>query len=188
MTSAGVKWLTVPVLTKGHTEKRLADMQVNPADSRWRRRCWRTIEDSYRNHPYFDAFGPELEAIYAREWLSLVELNTRLIDLFMGWLRLDVSTVRASELAPEGTSSALLLDICRKVGATEYLAGPGSAGYLDEVSFDAAGIRVKHARYEQPPYPQRGREEFVGNLSVLDMVFNVGGDAATVIRSGAITD
>jgi hypothetical protein len=185
LTPAGPSWITVPVVNKGHTQSTIRDMRINNTDRRWRTRSWRTLKETYGRHPHFDRCEVGLEAAYSQEWEHLAVLNEHLIHLMLDWLGMDIRVVRASDLGVAGSSSELLLAICKAVGADEYLAGPSSGEYLDESLLTEAGVGVLHARYEQQVYPQRGQDAFVGNLSTIDMLSNCGDDSLSIISRGA---
>jgi len=53
---------------------------------------------------------------------------------------------------------------------------------MDEKLFAEHGIALHYQAYEQRPYPQRFVKEFVPNLSILDMLFNVGTESRNLIR------
>jgi LmbE family N-acetylglucosaminyl deacetylase len=54
--------------------------------------------------------------------------------------------VRSSALGPTGTKDDLVLDLCRRTGATTYLSGTLGRRYLREDRFAEAGIRVTYTR------------------------------------------
>jgi hypothetical protein len=188
LTSQGLAWVTVPVLSKGHTARTLRDTRINETDRRWRQRSWGTIRAAYGHHPFFENYGHELESVYDEDWEYLTTLNEHMIRLMCGWLGLRPKLIRASDLEVGGSSSDLLLAICKAVDATEYLAGPSAGDYLDESIFETAGIGVAHARFEQEPYEQLGTREFVGNLSTIDLLFNRGPESLAIISKGSHVD
>jgi hypothetical protein len=47
-----------------------------------------------------------------------------------------------------------LIDLCRAVGATQYLAGPGAEHYMDTPRFEASGIRLETQAFKHPIYRQ----------------------------------
>jgi hypothetical protein len=75
-----------------------------------------------------------------------------------------------------------LVDLCKQVGATEYVSGPSAKGYIDEELFKAEGIELKYidysgyAEYDQlfPPFEHR--------VSVIDLIFNTGPDAPRYMK------
>src|SRR5262249_58608790 len=95
----------------------------------------------------------------------------------------DVGTemARASALGIQGTQSGRLVEICRHFGADRYLSGNAAKSYLDEQSFDKAGIEVVWQDYVHPSYPQL-HGEFVPYLSALDLILNMGPESPQVVR------
>lgn len=185
LSRSGTIWLTVPVLTKGHLSRGLNEVEINNSDHAWRRRCWRTISASYARHPFFSSLAPVLEAAYKLDWTHLVPLNELLIHVIKETLGIDTPIVKASELGVwHTTSSQLLLDLCLATGATTYLAGRHSGSYLDEGLFLRQGIEVRHHSFEMPTHSQLLSEDFVPDLSVLDLIFNCGEDSRRIMESG----
>ncbi|NDG87612.1 MAG: aminotransferase class I/II-fold pyridoxal phosphate-dependent enzyme [Gammaproteobacteria bacterium] len=78
----------------------------------------------------------------------------------------------------EGDRSARLAAVCTQAGADCYLSGPAAKSYLDEEVFSTRGIRVEWFSYAgYPLYPQLWGE-FEHSVSVLDLLFNCGPEAA----------
>ena len=78
-----------------------------------------------------------------------------------------VPTVRSSELDVAGSKGELIVNLCRAVGADEYLAGPSGRDYLDLDAFAEQGIAVRFFDYEHPAYDQ-GADPFVPCLSAIN--------------------
>lgn len=73
-----------------------------------------------------------------------------------------------------GLKSDLILDICKKIKADIYIAGPSGRNYLDKQSFADNEIKVVFNDFHYPEYPQRRTQEFVPYMSSLDLFMNVG--------------
>ncbi|MBO0529858.1 hypothetical protein EXQ38_07935 [Clostridium botulinum] len=80
-TSNGDIWLTVPVLSKGHMEKSIKDIEINNTID-WRKKHWRAIYTSYKKAPYFSKYADFFEELYKKEWYYLVELNEYMLKFF----------------------------------------------------------------------------------------------------------
>jgi hypothetical protein len=173
LTANGPAWVTVPVQVKGHLGSTIAETKI-AADGRWVKKYWRTVTQAYGRHPFFDQYAPAFGEALARPWAGLRELNLALIDLFFGIFDLKRKMILASELNVTGQSTALLLDICRRLAAETYLSGPTGESYLDESEFQAAGIKVRYHRFDHPVYAQLGRADFVDKLSAFDLLMNHG--------------
>ena len=79
--------------------------------------------------------------------------------------------------------TARLVDLCRVLGADEYLSGADGASYMDLGQFEAAGIGVIFQQYDPPTYPQLFGE-FKPHLSALDLALNCGPDSLPILRQG----
>jgi hypothetical protein len=79
-----------------------------------------------------------------------------------------------------GHKTVRIIQICKYLGATEYLSGPAAKVYLDEDALRRAGITPLYKVYDYPSYPQL-HGPFDGHLSVLDLIANVGPDAPKYI-------
>jgi hypothetical protein len=181
MTPGGPIWLTIPVATKSRFEQPIDE--VGFAEP-WADKHWRSIELAYRKSPFFAEEAPALKAVYeAAERLDrLSDVNTLFLRALMQRLGISTTVARDSDYSPQGTRTARLLDICVKSGATKYLSGPSAREYLDESSFAAAGIAVEWMSYgPYQAYPQRG-PAFEHAVSVIDLLFSTGPDAATHCR------
>ena len=72
-----------------------------------------------------------------------------------------------------------LVEACRAVGGTTYIAGKGGRNYLRADAFEKAGIGIVWQEFDPAgvTYPQTG-PGFVPGLSVIDCLFNVGPEEA----------
>lgn len=180
-TAQGAQWLTVPVIKKSHYHQTIADVRIDNSRP-WPAQHIGTLRSAYGQAPYFKDLFPDVEALYAKDWESLLDLNMAMIGLLSTALDVEVETVFASELDVAGSKNALLLDILDKVGADTYLSGAGARAYLDEGCFRDAGVRVVWQDFKPPVYSQRW-EPFIPMLSSLDALFNCGAEVASLIRA-----
>lgn len=181
-TADGWQWLSVPVLSKGKFDQRICDTAINNAEP-WRRKHWRAIEFNYRKAPHFAACAERLKAVYDREWTNLRDLNVELLRLCLDLLGLRTRVVVAGEAGIIGESTDLVVNLCRGVGADAYLSGVHGREYLDAAKVAAAGIRLEFQDYAHPTYPQCHPGPFVPNLSVIDLLMNVGPQSLKVLRN-----
>lgn len=181
----GAQWLTVP-LERGAQSDRICDKRVDNSGSRrqhWQHRNWMTIEINYRRAPYWQRYADDLHAVYTQPWVSLLELDMKMLDLARSWLRIATPIVRASTLGLSGQKTDRILDMCKKVDARCYLSGGGgSTEYLDVERIGRAGVGLIWQHFEHPRYPQRYPEAgFVSHLGFLDLVLNCGDASRDVL-------
>ena len=171
LTKDGSAWLTVPMRTSGVLyETLLKDVEIDNSKN-WRAKHSASISMNYKKAPRFGDFFPSLARFYGREWRTLDGLCWEMLSYFNSLLGVTTPIRRASEMDADGAKSDLVLDLCKKAGATTYLSGALGRDYLDLPSFAAAGIAVKFQDYKHPTYPQ-AHQGFVPNLAVIDLLMN----------------
>ncbi len=114
-----------------------------------------------------------LEKLYEQDWEKIADFNIEFITQCCQYLEISTKLVRASELGVQGKKSHLVLDICKKLKATELMPNEGSKIYLekDKEIFEKENIKISYHRFEHPTYKQKG-DKFLENLSVLDLLFS----------------
>ncbi len=88
---------------------------------------------------------------------------------------------------PDLRSSKTIVALCREVGASEnYCGGTAAAAYLDFELFDKAGIAITLQDWKCREYEQlyAGKQGFVANLSIIDLLMNVDRKEAMSIMQG----
>lgn len=177
-TAQGWQWLTVPVLH--HFGQKLSDVRINPQED-WRGKHVRAIELHYRHAPCRERFQEGLRQIYHRPWERLTALNLAVLEWLLGAFGIKTPLRLASDMTLRDDPTDRLIDICRTVGATHYLAGAGAAGYMDLPRFDASGIVLEVQDFRHPIYPQC-YEPFVPGMAAIDLLFTCGDDALQRLR------
>lgn len=181
-TAQGWSWLTIPIETAGRSAQTFAEAVM--LEDGWRRKHLATLTQSYGASRFGARYLPFLNDLYARPLKSLGDFNTAAIRWLFEQFEVKAEVRISSELACPGASTEKLLNLCRKLGATEYLSGISGKEYLDESRFKDAGIAVRYQEFHHPVYAQRF-EPFIPALSSLDLLFNHGPEAAKILRDPA---
>lgn len=181
-TPQGWSWLTIPVRIGGRFGQRIDQVEIDDA-APWRRKHLAAIEQHYHRAEAFARHWPALQACYAAEPATLAEFNITIIQWMMETVGLVRPLIRSSTLGAGDGRSARLLEICRLVGATEYLSGVSGREYLDLTLFERAGIGVRFQEFRHPVYRQC-YEPFVPGMSGLDLLLNCGDVSAEVLAGG----
>jgi hypothetical protein len=182
-TATGVEWLTIPVVSKGRFEQPIDRVEI---EKPWAEKHWRAIELAYRRAPYFDSMAPIVQDWYRRAAKEplLTEINAIFLREISSLLGLATRIVRDTAYPAQGTATERVLAIVRAADADHYLSGPSAKAYFDESLFAKAGIAVEWMDYGgYQPYPQL-HGPFEPAVSVLDLLFNTGPDAARFLSAG----
>jgi hypothetical protein len=181
----GWAWLTVPV-KKGSSNQPIKDVQIDN-NQKWKEASLRSINRIYKSSPYLKAYSQFLDSIYKKEWDGLSDLNEFIIKELFSMLGIEPQIIKASELGVNSKKSDLNLDICKKVGATEYISGISGRDYLEMDRFKEEGIKVTFHDFKHPVYEQV-RGPFISNLSVLDLLLSCGPDSTKMIKNTIVSD
>lgn len=171
----GVRWLTIPVRSKGRYNQRIDETEV--VDQGWAGSHWSALEQSYSRCEHFGGYAERLRAVFlaAGEERLLSAVNERLIRALCQLLGIATPIVRVPDAALVGDSATeRLVSACLHLGAGEYVSGPAARAYLDESAFAAVGIEVSWMDYSGYPEYEQPFPPFEHGVSVLDLLFCTG--------------
>jgi hypothetical protein len=177
-TAQGCQWVTVPVLHR--FGQPINEVRINPSED-WATKHVRTIEMHYARAPHREPFLEGLRAIYRRPWERLSDLNVAVLAWLLEAYGITTPLRMASEMKLRDEPTDRLIDICRAVRGTGYLAGAGAAGYMDMPRFEASGIGLEVQDFHHPVYPQC-YEPFMPGMAAIDLLFACGGEALRILR------
>lgn len=180
-TSHGASWLTIPVKQK--LGQSIAQTEI--ADQRCSMKHFKTLQAAYARTVGFERWRDELETLLARDYKMLVDLSVSSTNWMLGKLGVTTQLVRASEMKGiEGEASTLVASICKALSADIYLTGTGALAYLDANDFAAIRCDVEVQTWQPFEYTQAfSGDQFVADLSTLDLLLNRPDDAATLINT-----
>lgn len=184
VTPQGEIWLTVPV---GSNENRLI-VDVRMPDSGWQRKHFATLEMAYHKARFYHEYEEFLRYVYLeRQWEYLYELNRFLIEhISREYLGITTKFTDSREYPTHGVKHEKLLSLVKAAGADVYVSGPAAKDYIVAEDYDRAGIRLVWKDYSQYPEYQQLGKQFTHNVSILDLLFNVGKYAPEYIWGGVL--
>jgi hypothetical protein len=164
-----VFWLSQP--SRRHPQELILDVEFS--DPKWAQSHLARITQTYRKAPFFkevmDLIIPHYQTVGDR----LVPFNISMIQSICRYLDICCIFKISSLLKPEGISDERLISLVKLVGADTYVSGKGGQNYQDPIKFSQAGIQLEIHKYIPIPY-QQIHGEFIGGLSILDALFNLG--------------
>ena len=176
----GTLWLTIPVWKKGLGLQKISEVRIC-AEGRWPCKHLESLKAAYGKSPFFADHLLFLDELFSRREDKLLEMNLKIINYLLKCLGLEVKLALLSALEVRGRGEGLLVEICRALGASTFLAPIQARKYLHPEVFQATGIGLRFFRYNAPVYPQLWGD-FAANLSTFDVLFNCGPKAWEVIR------
>lgn len=172
-TPQGLKWLTIPVETKGDSRRPIQEIRI--ADPDWPTRHWETLRHAYTKAPYFGEYGPLIEELYRSSTDELLSrVNFRFLSAVRDMLDIRTELTWSADYPGPGRKSERLASICAQAGAAEYLSGPTARSYLDERVFEAAGVGVLWMDYTGYPEYEQLHPPFEHQVTILDLIFHTG--------------
>lgn len=187
-TPTGPAWFTLPIKSGGRPSYKDQELA---ADSGWTHRMMKMLHCNYAKSSYCNAYSNCIEAIlYAhtnglacRDKRSLAMINAELIWWLAGVLGIDttITTLSQEHNVYGYTKERLPIFLCEEFDADVYLSGTGARSYNKRALFKAAGIELRYQEFECPVYPQLWGD-FLPNLSVIDLLFNCGLDAESILK------
>ncbi len=171
--------LTVPVRKKKGIKLNEIEIAQN---IHWQDKHWKSLVMNYEPSNYFKDYKDYFSNLYQKEWTLLHDMNIDSMSYLMEQLKIKVPCYLSSKLLKNEdlTGTERLIEICKKLKATIYLSGVSGRDYVDEARFKEEGIELKYQNYKPLNYKQRFLP-FIPNLSVVDLLFNMGEKSKSMI-------
>ncbi|MDP3434802.1 MAG: WbqC family protein [Bacteroidota bacterium] len=152
--------LIVPV-EKGREQKiKIKDLRI-AYDEEWQRNHWRTIFSAYNSSPFFEYYADDLEPFFRKKSVFLFDFNQQITGTI-----LEILEIPAQLILTE--SFEQIPDNC--------------ANFREKIS-PKAHLNAVDPNFTARPYTQVFSEKFgfVPDLSILDLLFNEGPSAHSVL-------
>jgi len=180
MTCQGLRWITVPVKTRGRFRQKLSDVKIDTRRN-WQRKHYKSFLVNYSKAPFFDDYRWIIDDIYLNnKWSNLSELNIFSTKMLCETLGIKTELLKMAEIPSGGEKDEKIIAICKSLGAGSYVSGPSARRYIDPEKFRKNNIAIEYMNYEYPVYKQL-HGEFNHHVSVLDLIFNCGPEASSYI-------
>ena len=110
------------------------------------------------------------------ETINLSEINISIIKFISLKLGINkVDFIKSSDLKIKGKRTEKIISILNKVSATSYISPPGAHDYLSQDNYGLnTNIPLSFIDYHQKEYSQKKITNFISNLSIIDVIANIG--------------
>lgn len=176
----GLEWITVPVKYK-KTSQLICDTEIDYAN-KWYKKHINMFNANYLKAPYRDEALDILTTALSGKHQTISQLNIHLIKQICAYLHISTPFLYSKDLDLNGTKTERLVDLLHKLNANIYMTGPNAKNYLDENMLARNNIVLEYKVYDYESYPQL-HGKFAGQVTVLDLIANVGRDARQFLKS-----
>ncbi|MCD8189816.1 MAG: WbqC family protein [Clostridiales bacterium] len=138
-------------------------------------RSLKTLESAYHKAPCFDQVFPLVRSVLENEEKNLarfLEYENRAVASYLG---IQTPILSSSRLEKDASLKAQdkVLDICQRLGATEYINAIGGKELYSREDFAERGIDLRFLRMDGDISYDQGKGDFLPNLSIIDvMMYN----------------
>lgn len=168
-------WFSIPLKkSKGKVGMPINQMEINLNDKSFIKKNIKTITQNYANAPYFNAIMPLINDYFNLENANLSSNNMKFVLAVFKLLEINPKMIYSSSLNCEKHSTELLVELVKKVNGTEYIAGLGAKDYQNDNLFNVNGIKTSYNEFIPVKYNQFNTNEFIGGLSIIDALMNIG--------------
>ena len=176
----GKQRLTVPIYTKGKYHQKISEAKIIGA--KWKENHWKSFFLNYKGCKFLHEVASFLEPVYFQEnHTYLSQLNYSLLSKICNYLKIKTKLTFSSDYQLIEGKSEKLISLCQQTNANVYVSGPSAKNYIKESSFEEKNITVQWMNYRNySEYPQKWGE-FIHNVSILDLLFNLGPDCLEYI-------
>ena len=152
MTSSGKLNLVVPVSKPGGNHTLTKDIEISYRQL-WNRHHWKSIQSAYRSSPYFNYYADSIQPLFQSKETMLLAHNREILSVISKILKLKLSVTFTDDYLKQPANA---LDLRSEMTPKKTWTG---------MSF--------------PEYPQvfSHKAGFMENLSILDLLFNLGPDS-----------
>jgi len=161
--------LSIPVETKEYKTKTIRDIKI--ANSMWKIKHKKSIEQAYKKAPYFERVFGELEKVYAIESDFLIDYTDAYLNFLVDYLKIETQIIHASSLHIESKKLFYVIEMCEKLNAETFIFGALGKEYADEKILNEHGIKHYFQEYKHPTYTQNAKS-FHPYMGIIDLLFN----------------
>ena len=172
--------IVVPV-KKNQTHKKIKDVEINN-EILWSENTYNKLFESYSTANFFNLYSDYFKDLFKKRWELLFELNFHTLEKMIEFLGIKIEILRESELDVNGESTERLVNICETLNSDSYVSGIGGKNYLNEKLFGDKNIKLEYQNYRHIPYQQIHSKDFIPDLSIIDLISNLGEQSLDLIK------
>jgi hypothetical protein len=149
--------LSIPVVYSQKERQKYQDIKIHNTE-KWQMLHWKSLESAYKTSPFFEFYEDELLPLFTEKAENLLAFNLKCFEIILECLQLDLNTSETKSFQKEIT---------------------------DKTDFRYLANSRKEPNFNFDNYTQVFGEKhgFIGNLSILDLLFNEGPNTLSYIEN-----
>jgi hypothetical protein len=165
--------LTVPTKKSSLSTTILNKLVENSTN--WQKKQAKIILQSYSNHPFIEDLQQLIGFFEELKFQNLSELNIEIIKFISKKLNLKTNFFYSNNFDLLEKRTTKIIQILNRINATVYLSPDGAKKYLNEDKFEElTDIKLLFNSYRAIEYKQKNQKNFIENLSIIDVIANLG--------------
>lgn len=159
----GIQALSIPIVRPDSPKSPMKDIRISDHGN-WRHLHWNAIESAYNNTPFYEYYKDDFRPFYEKKYTFLADFNEELCRLICGLIDIEADIHRTPAYKTEFDSN-------------EY--------DFREVIHPKRDAALADTEFTAVPYYQvfEARHGFLPNLSIIDLLFNMGPESLLVLYS-----
>tara|TARA_B110000259_G_C13896175_1_gene354967 strand:- start:33 stop:707 length:675 start_codon:yes stop_codon:yes gene_type:complete len=172
------KWITIP--TKKSSLKTNINSKLIDFSKNWQLKQSKTIIQAYSKHSYIKDLEELMNFCNTIKLLNLSDYNIEILKFLSFKLHIKVEFIKSSVFNSKKERTYRVIEILEKIKASEYLSPIGAKDYLEQDKFnEITKVKLKFNDFQSMPYVQKKFKPFLPNLSIIDLIANLGWTEAT---------
>jgi len=155
-TSHGKMSLSVPVIKPKGNKTKTNEIIIDYSEN-WQQVHWRSLKAAYQSSPFFIYYADDIEAIINEKYEYLFQLNEKIIKKLLAILGVEYQIKNTSDFVAVNTHE----------NDYRFLIHPKQNSLMDSEGYDQV--------FEE-------KNGFIADLSVLDLIFNLGPEALLYLQ------
>ena len=157
----GIQPLTIPVDKNGLKNCPITDVKIS-YDNNWQKLHWKSWETAYNSSPFFLYYKDDFKKIFDKKHNYLLDLNTEMLELILDLTETEITIGFTSDFQKKYE---------------------GYKDYREIISPKVPPLTSSFPEYYQVFSEKYG---FLGNLSVIDLLFNLGNESGDYLSKLAL--
>ena len=154
--------LSIPTVKPNTLKCPMRDIRISDHGN-WRHLHWNAIESAYNHTPFFEYYKDDFRPFYEKKYEFLVDFNEELCHLICSLIDIQPDMARTTEYRTEFT--------------------PNEADFRERIH-PKKDFSLEDTEFSPQPYYQVFQERlgFLPNLSIIDLLFNMGPESLLVLQ------